>query len=108
MIEDGQLAKSIYLRNMEAMKQVLDLGEFKLGGRDAIDYKYFKRVVMDQFYVPMVDIFMALAKKGILSKCGCGTTVRRGYKDCSLCSGAGFCNSDSFNEWVQENEKLRA
>lgn len=98
-----QLAKILYLRYMEGMKEVLNLGEFKIGDRNSSDYKYFKRVVMDQFYAPMVDFFEDLVRAGVLSRCPCGTNVRRGYKeDCKLCNGAGYVHSESFQEWLKK------
>lgn len=102
--DDGQLAKAIYLRNMAAMKEVLKLGEFRMGGRESTDYKYFKKIVMDQFYNSMTDIFAALEKKGLLQKCPCGTTIRLGYKSCPNCNGAGHCNVEEFTAWVMDYE----
>lgn len=100
--DDNQLAKAIYLINMSAMKEILNLGEFKIGSRDSEDYKYFKKVVMDQFYNSMTDVFKDLEDKGLLDKCNCGTTIRKGYKTCSFCNGASFKNSDLLNDLITE------
>lgn len=100
--EDNQLAKAIYLKNMTAMKEILNLGEFKIGGRESEDYKYFKKVVMDQFYNTMGDTFRDLEKKGLLIKCNCGTTIRQGYKTCTFCNGASFRNSDLLDDMISE------
>ena len=99
-MEDGQLAKAIYLRNMAAMKEILNMGEFRIGGRESKEYKFFKKVVMDEFYNAMSELFVALEEKGVLMKCSCGTGIRQGYKPCQKCSGAGHCNSDDFAEWM--------
>ena len=83
---------------MSAMKKVLKLGEFKMGGRDSQEYRYFKSVVMDEFYLPMLTFFEHLEKLGLLKKCDCGTTIRKGYKTCLKCNGAGFCNSEKIDD----------
>jgi hypothetical protein len=48
---------------------------------------------MDQFYVPLQEAFEALEKEGIIERCPCGTTLRRGWKECEWCNGAGFRNA---------------
>lgn len=104
MLDDGQLAKAIYLRNMAGMKEILNLGEFRMGGRDSKEYKFFKKIVMDQFYNSMTDLFDKLEERGVLVKCVCGTGIRQGYKPCDKCNGAGHCNSDEFSEWMEDFE----
>lgn len=104
VFSDGQLAKAIYLRNMSAMKRVLDLGEFKIGKKDSEDYKYFKKVVMDETYNAMTDLFSAMEGRGMLTKCECGTSIRHGYKPCQNCNGAGYRNSEEFLDWVLDDE----
>ena len=100
MLEDGQLAKAVYLRQMAGMKEILNLGEFRIGSRESKEYKFFKKVVMDQFYNSMLDLFGSLEEKGILERCPCNTTIRQGYKPCPNCNGAGFCNTTEFAEWM--------
>lgn len=92
---DKQLAKAIYLRNMSAMKSILNMGEVKFGDRDSPSYKFFKKVVMDELYNSMSTLFLELETKGLLIKCPCGTTIREGYKKCENCNGSGHCNSKS-------------
>lgn len=91
--DDKQLARLIYLRHMSAMKEILKLGEFKIGARNTEEYKYFKKVVMDQFYTAMGEVFSSLERRGLLKRCSCGTSIRQGYKPCPKCNGAGHCNS---------------
>lgn len=98
--EDGQLAKAIYLRNMAGMKEILNMGEFRIGNRESKEYKFFKKVVMDEYYNAMSDLFASLEAKGILMKCPCGTSIRLGYKPCSRCNGSGHCNTEDFGEWM--------
>ena len=100
MLEDGQLAKAIYLRNMSGMKEILNMGEFRIGNRESKEYKFFKKVVMDEYYNAMGDLFAKLEEKGILVKCLCGTSIRQGYKPCPKCNGAGYCNTEDFAEWM--------
>lgn len=105
---DGQLAKAIYLSHMSAMKNILNLGEFKIGSRDSDEYKYFKKVVMDEIYNAMLDVFTSLQKEGVLEKCSCGTGIRLGYKkECDLCNGASFKNTESFNDFLAERKVQR-
>jgi len=100
--KEKQFAKILYLEYMSAMKQVLKLGEFKMGGRDSQEYRYFKSVVMDKFYIPMQTFFERLEEMGLLEKCPCGTTIRKGYKSCDKCNGAGFCNTKKLDDILGE------
>ena len=104
MLNDGQLAKAIYLRNMAGMKEILNMAEFRIGNRESKEYKFFKKVVMDQFYNSMSDLFAKLEEKGILMKCPCGTNIRQGYKPCEKCNGAGHCNTQDFHSWMDYEE----
>jgi hypothetical protein len=102
IFDDGQLAKAIHLRNKEAMKEVLTMGEFRIGDRESKEYKYFKKVVMDAFYKSTQDVFESLEKKGVIARCGCGANIRQKFNPCVLCSGAGYCNTDRFNAWLEQ------
>ena len=102
--KDGQLAKAFYLKNMAAMKQILNMGEVKFGSRDSAPYKFFKKVVMDEMYDSMADVFECLDKHGVLEKCTCGATIRQGYKPCPDCNGCGYRNSPSFREYLTDAE----
>lgn len=106
-LEDGQIAKAIYLKNMAAMKQILTIEEVRLNGRESKAYILFKKQVMDEFYNPMSDIFAAMEMDGVLMKCPCGTTIRQGYKPCQLCNGAGYCNSEPYDDFVKEMKVQR-
>ena len=93
LLEDGQFAKAVYLRMMSAMKEILDLGKYKIGDKDSDDFKYFKKKVMDEFYNAMTDLFERMEERGQVKKCPCGAKIREGYTTCPLCSGAGYCNA---------------
>ena len=86
-----QFAKKIFLMNLSVMKQILDLGEFKLGKKSE-DFKYFKKQVMNSFYKSMNKIFKELVNEKILMRCGCKAKIRQGYSDCPKCGGSGYCN----------------
>jgi hypothetical protein len=90
---------------MASMKELLKTIEFKIGSRESEEYKFLKRIVMDQYYSPMTDFFNNLIKNGILTKCSCGTSIRKGYKECKFCNGSGYCNSEKFNQWIKNNSK---
>lgn len=98
---DGQLARAIFLQYLAAMKEVLKLGEFKIG-KGTEEYRYFKKVVMDQFYNPMSAIFAAMEKEGLIKKCSCGKSLRHGYDSCPTCNGSGYCNTDDFADFVAD------
>lgn len=100
--DDAQLAKLVYLRSMSSMKEILTLGEMRIGDRNSEVYKYFKKVVMDQFYGGMSDVFELLEQRGLLEKCTCGTNIRQGYKPCPKCNGAGHCNTLAFHDYMSE------
>lgn len=99
--EDFQAAKSVYLNGMSGLKQVLNMGEVKFGDRNSASYKFFKKVVMDEVYESMMRTFAEMETAGLVKKCPCGTTIRNGYKQCTLCNGAGYCNSDSFSSFLK-------
>lgn len=104
---DGQFARAIFLQYLAAMKEVLKLGEFKIGkGTD--EYRYFKKVVMDQFYNPMSSTFADLEKAGILRKCTCGKSLRHGYDPCPTCNGSGYCNSEDFEDFLADLKARKA
>lgn len=99
---DGQIAKSIYLKFMGVLKNILTIEEVRLGGRNSPSYKLFKRQTMDEIYNSMSDIFKELEADGTIQKCPCGTTIRAGYKPCERCNGAGHCNSDKYEDFIKE------
>jgi hypothetical protein len=105
---DSQIARSLYLPFLSAMKEVLRLGEFKIGGRESRDYRFFRRIVMDQFYEPLQEAFSRMEEQGILEKCPCGTNVRRGYQDCRFCNGAGYRNTKQTDEFILKEQSCQS
>ena len=47
---------------------------------------------MNYTYQNLKDLFKELEKDGVIIKCSCATTLRKGYKKCE-CSGSGYCNA---------------
>ena len=71
------------------MKAVLNIGEFKFG-KDTVDYKYYKKEVMNIFYNNVSELFKKMEKDNLITKCSCKANIRHGYKDCKDCHGAGW------------------
>lgn len=87
----SNIAETIFLTHLQIMKSVLDLGEYKLGA-DKNSYKYFKKVVMDEFYNGLKKAFQELEREGFIKRCNCESNLRSGYTKCTLCHGAGWVN----------------
>lgn len=105
-MNDKELAKIIFLQYLSGMKEVLKLGEFKIG-KGTEEYRYFKKVVMDQFYNPMSFVFSHMEKAGMLKRCPCNNTLRHGYNSCSGCNGSGYCNTDELNDYLADMDANR-
>ena len=99
-----QIAARIFTRAMTSMKSLLEMGEFKFGGKDSPGYKFYKKEVMDQTYDMLVDIYDELLREGVLDMCGCGAIMtkekRGGYSQCQWCNGSSYRNSKEFNEFL--------
>jgi len=91
------IAEQIFMTELDIMKAILDLGEYKLG-EDKTSYKYFKKQVMDSFYTKLQKLFAGLENDGVIEKCSCKSNLRNGYAQCAKCHGAGMVN-------VSEHEK---
>lgn len=85
-----QIAREIYSKALNTMKKTLDLIEFKFDKRTK-EFKYFKSQLMDNTYENLIKLFKTLADAKIITKCPCGTNVRRGFKNCD-CGGSGYTN----------------
>ena len=86
-----QLAKQIFLSNMQTMKSTLDLIAFKVDKKSEI-YTYYKKEIMSYTYRNLLKLFKQLEENKIIEKCLCGANLRKGYKACPSCGGSGFCN----------------
>jgi len=85
-----QLAKEIYLKNLDIMKKVLDLISFKMDRRTK-DFQYARSQIMDFFYNNLRKLFKSLEDDKIIQKCPKNHNLRQGYKDCD-CGGSGYIN----------------
>lgn len=85
-----QIAKAIFHKNLSIMKQILDLGEFKLG-KNSEDFKYFKKQIMDDFYKGLQSLFKVMEDEKLVVRCPKKCSLRHGYSDCE-CGGCGFIN----------------
>lgn len=83
------IARELFLLNLEIMKKCLSLAEFKLGKKSE-DYKYMKKEIMNFFYQGIQKLFKKMVKANILQICNCGAKIRQGYSSCKLCGGSGF------------------
>ena len=99
-----QIAAKIFTRAMSSMKSMLDMGEFKFGGKDDNGYKFYKKEVMDQTYDMLVDIYAELLTEGVIETCGCGAFItkekRGGYSQCQWCNGSGYRNTKEYNSFL--------
>jgi len=86
-----QIARAIFLGQLAIMKKILDLISFKFDQRTS-DYKYMKKQVMDYTYEGLKKLFKQLETEKIIKKCSCGTSLRKGYKNCK-CGGSGYINA---------------
>ena len=88
-----QLARQIYLTQLNICKKVLDLLQLKFG-KESDDFKYLKKEVFNYFYVDMGKLFKQLEAEGLIKRCPNKCSIRQGYTKCEFCSGSGFCNND--------------
>ncbi|KKM04488.1 hypothetical protein LCGC14_1763680 [marine sediment metagenome] len=86
------ISEIIFLKHLEIMKSVLDLGEYGLRD-DTKAYLYFKKQVMNSFYNGLRKVFQELEREGVLKRCKCESNLRHGYTKCTDCHGAGYENA---------------
>jgi len=99
---ERQIAKTIFLEELQCMKEILSLGEFKIGDKKSDSFRYFKKVVMDSVYGALTNIFTNLENEGIIQKCmHCNDKLRDGWAKCPHCSGSGYVNTESIPDRVK-------
>lgn len=84
------LAKSIFELQLGIMKNQLKLGEFKFGGKESDQFKYFKESTMNHFYDASKKFFQQMVTMEVFEKCACGANLRHGWTECPNCAGSGF------------------
>lgn len=98
--EKVQIAKYLYWKHKQSMKEILRMGEFKYGSRKSDGYKHYRKKVMETFYSQLNQIFGLYEEIGLIQRCGCGHTLdsRDGYQPCQNCAGCGYRNSGYLND----------
>ena len=86
-----QLARQIYLTQLNICKKVLDLLQLKFG-KESDDFKYLKKEVFNYFYNDMGKLFKQLEEDGLIKRCKNKCSIRQGYTKCEFCSGSGYTN----------------
>ena len=77
-----QIAREIFLKTLETMKETLSLLEFKLD-KNSKDYKYAKKKIMDYTYGNLLKLYKILEVAKVIEKCECKSKLRQGYnKSC--------------------------
>ena len=84
------IARTIYLTQLNILKKILDLLEFKFG-KDSETFKFLKKQIFDAFYLDTIKLFKNLEQKRLIKRCPKQCSIRQGYTDCE-CSGSGYIN----------------
>lgn len=83
------MTKNIFEMQLDIMKRILQLGEFKFG-KDTDQFKYFKQETMNAVYEGTKKFFLKGVKDGDFAACDCGASLRHGWNSCNFCSGSGY------------------
>jgi hypothetical protein len=86
-----QIARQIYLTQLNICKKVLDLLQLKFG-KESDDFKYLKKEVFNYFYLDMSKLFKQLEEDGLIKRCPSKCSIRQGYTKCEYCNGSGYTN----------------
>ena len=84
------LSKEIWDLELSIMKSQLKLGEFKFGGRESEQYRFFKENTMNHVYEGTKRFFQKMEKAGLFERCECGANLRHGWTGCEKCGGSGW------------------
>ena len=85
-----ELAKLVFLMNLDIMKKILDLGKYKLG-KDSEDFIYYKQQVMEYTYNSLKKLFKLMVEEKLIKRCPKKCSLRNGYSKCE-CGGSGYIN----------------
>jgi len=86
-----QIARSIYLTQLNILKKILSLIEYK-EGKESPNFKYLKKQIFDFFYIDMSKLFKQLESEKLIKRCPKGCSIRQGYTLCEHCNGSGYTN----------------
>jgi hypothetical protein len=84
------ISKGIWEMMLGVLKNQLRLGEFKFGGRESDQFKYFKETTMNTVYDSTKKFFQQGVLDGLFEKCSCNSNLRHGWQQCEFCNGVGF------------------
>jgi len=87
-----QIAKTVFLVNLDIMKKILDLGKYKLG-KDSEDFIYYKQQVMEYTYNSLKKLFKLMVDEKLIERCHNKCSLRNGYSKC-VCGGSGYINTE--------------
>lgn len=96
---DKELAKKIYHNVLKTMKFTLEMEEYgyKEQGRNDPRYKHFKKMLMQETYDNLRDLFQELEDYGLINKADYEEDLKNGWKD-TQSGGSGFINSNQLNK----------
>jgi len=86
-----KLASMIYLSQLNTIKKILDLIEFK-EGKESEKFQFLKKQLFDYFYLDIKKLFIKLESEKIIKRCPKGCSLRQGYTSCEYCNGSGYTN----------------
>jgi len=95
-----QIAKYIFRKHVKSMKDLLAAGEWKYENRNSDGYRHYKKMIQNNFYGELGQIFNFLESCCMIQDCGCGCKLekREGWKPCVTCNGCGFKNTQFLND----------
>ena len=85
------LAKEIYLSNLNTVKKILDLLSYKLG-KESEEFKYLRKELFDYSYNNLKKLFIKMESQKLIKRCPKQCSLRNGYTTCEHCNGSGFVN----------------
>ena len=91
-MQNIQIAREVFLNNLDTMKKILDLIAFKTDEKSK-EYCYYKKEIMNHTYKNLKKIFKTLSENKVIKKCSNKCNLRQGYSKCE-CGGSGYCNAD--------------
>jgi hypothetical protein len=94
-VPEGSFAPYVFAVFMDSMKEMLDLGEFKIKSISKDEFRYFRRVTMDMYYIPLQHVMEKLEGIDVVEKCPCGSNMRDGWGKCDYCRGLGYRDKKS-------------
>lgn len=83
------LTADVFQALLGLMKDVLQLGEYKLG-QSSGEYRFYKSTVMDATWKSTRKLMRKWQAAGLVRPCECGHNMRNGWASCPHCGGCGY------------------